>query len=69
MPQFYNLQYTPDPLRGMQFPPAMLFDNFGPLILGHQALHLEQQIIFRAATSLPVEEHHLDAHPLQCIDA
>jgi hypothetical protein len=34
---------------GMQFPPAMTFDNLGPLILGHHALHLEQEIIFRAA--------------------
>jgi len=40
--------------RGMSFPATMAFDNLGPLILGPHPLHLEQQIIFRAAAQLPV---------------
>jgi hypothetical protein len=33
----------------MQLAPPMPFDNLGPLIFGHHALHLAQQIILRAA--------------------
>jgi len=40
--------------RGMSFPATMAFDNLGPLILGPHPLHVEQQIIFRAAAQLPV---------------
>ena len=38
----------------MQFPPAVAFDNLGPFILGHHALDLEEEIIFRAAAQLAV---------------
>ena len=41
--------------------PAMAFDNLGALILGHHALHLQQQVVFRAAAQLPVQED--DFHP------
>jgi hypothetical protein len=51
----------------MQCPPAVAFDNLGPLILGHHAWDLEEELVFRAAAQLAVEEHHLDAHPLAFI--
>jgi hypothetical protein len=51
----------------MSFPATMAFDHLGALILRHPPLHLEQQIIFRAAAQLAVEAHYLDAHPLECI--
>jgi hypothetical protein len=39
----------------------MAFDNLRALILGHHALHLQQQVVFRAPAQLPVQEDHL--HP------
>ena len=51
----------------MPLPPAMPFANLGPLILGHHPLHVEEEIIFRAAAQFPIEAHHLDAHTLVCI--
>ena len=38
----------------MPFPPAVAFDHLGPLILGHHALDLEEELVFRAAAHLAV---------------
>jgi hypothetical protein len=35
---------------GVEFPPAVALDNLGSLIFGHHPLHLQQQIIFGAAS-------------------
>jgi hypothetical protein len=51
----------------MQFSSAVAFDTLGPLILGQHALHLEEEISFRAAAQCAVYDHHLDAQPLAFI--
>jgi hypothetical protein len=38
----------------MPLAPPMPFDNLGPLILGHHALDLEQQIILRTAPQFAI---------------
>jgi hypothetical protein len=40
-------------------PPTPLHD-FGSLIFSDDALHLEQEVIFRALAERPVQDHHLD---------
>jgi hypothetical protein len=45
----------------------MAFDNLRALILGHHALHLQQQVVFRAPAQLPVQEDHLHPSLLELI--
>ena len=53
---------------GMQLAPPMPFENLGPLILGHDPLDLEQQIVLRAAPQCTIQEHDLDPGPVEFID-
>ncbi len=39
------------------------FHEFGSLIFSNDALHLEQQVVFRALTERPVQEDKLDISP------
>jgi hypothetical protein len=48
-------------------PPTPLHD-FGSLIFSKDALHPEQEVIFRALTEGPVQEHHLDTAPTPLIE-
>jgi hypothetical protein len=47
-------------LRAMPFATAAPLQDLGSFILGHHALHLEQQIVLRRATQLAIQEHDLD---------
>ncbi len=49
------------PPRCVQFAPAAALADFGTLVLGHDPLDLQQQVVFRTVTQGAVEEHHLDA--------
>jgi hypothetical protein len=47
----------------MPSPAARAFDDFGPLILGNDALDLDQQFVFGSLLDLPIEKHHAHADP------
>jgi len=52
----------------MELAAAVAFDNLGPLVLGHHALDLEQQIVFGTAPEFPIQEDHLHTEAGQFID-
>jgi hypothetical protein len=43
-------------------------EDFGPLVLGHHPLHLQQQVVLRRLSDLVVEEDDLDVAPPEFID-
>ena len=47
---------------------SMTRDDFGPLILGHHPVHLQQQVVFWALPQGPIEEDDLDASASERID-
>src|SRR4051794_791287 len=44
------------------------FEDLGPLVLGHHALDLEQQVVLRREADRPVEEDDLDPGAAQLVD-
>jgi len=57
-------QNIDDPLSsGMAFAAPAALADLGAFILGHHALDLKQQIVFRRGADRAVEEDHLDPSP------
>jgi hypothetical protein len=59
-------QYTEHPgVRGVKLSSPTAFSNLGPLVLGHQALPLPEQLILGPTPELPIEADDLDPSPLE----
>ena len=52
----------------MLLTPPTPFHDFGSLIFSDDALHLKQQVIFRALAKRPVQEDHLGPAPSPFIE-
>jgi hypothetical protein len=62
-------QNTDDSLSsGMAFAAPAALADLGAFVLGHHALDLKQQIVFRRGADRAVEEDHLDPGPPELVD-
>jgi hypothetical protein len=52
----------------MAFAAPAAFTDLGAFVLGHHALDLKQQIVFRRGADRAVEEHHFDPDPPELFD-
>jgi hypothetical protein len=53
---------------GMAFAAPAALADLGAFVLGHHALDLKQQIVFRRGADRAVEEDHLDPGPPELVD-
>ena len=50
------------------FATAASFHDLGPLVLRHDPLHLQEQVVFGALAERPVQEHDLDTRATPLVD-
>src|SRR5215212_10024394 len=54
--------------RGVALAAPAALQDLGPLVLGHHALDLQQQIVLRREADRPIEEDDLDPSPVELVD-